>query len=334
MTVIVIHSMLSMCEYIKGRENMKKTSAFLLIYCLAMCTLVGCGMNTKEAEEKEMVATICATDDETNVLDEEMITEAVIEEEIIEEDLSGIVPLSKRISKGKMVAFGGIGDLHNGYVYKIFFFERGKVTVASNLEPIGEYDGFMLPSMEELANKSEEELWELCDEFKKNSKEFVQALIENNESVFYRVIDPNDSAYDSSIAEFVKSQPDSGEIYNIVLPIIDAPFVVSIETDETNSIVTLEQILIAAQRESKTYGGTKLIDGEIDGDFSLTNMAEGGEVEIGDKRYSVYPTFECNLAYICVEAETGFYFDTLDTPNTYINDRETAYEDASNFLVK
>ena len=63
-------------------------------------------------------------------------------------------------------------------------------------------------------------------------------------------------------------------------------------------------------------------------------MAEGGEVEIGEKMYSVYPTFECNLAFICVEAGTGFQIDSLDTPNTYINNREAAYEEASNLLVK
>ena len=199
---------------------------------------------------------------------------------------------------------------------------------------VEEYEELVLPSLEELTAKADEELWELCDDFKRNSDEFVQAFIANNEGVFYRVIDPNDSAYDSSIAEFVKSQPDSGEIYNFVMPVIDSPFVISIESDETNSIVSVEQIVIATQRVSKTYGGTKSIDGGIDFDFSLTNMAEGGEVEIGEKIYSVYPAFECNLAFICVEAETGFHFDSLDTPNTYINNKEDAYYDASKLLVK
>ncbi|MBE5851830.1 MAG: hypothetical protein E7299_02580 [Lachnospiraceae bacterium] len=76
-----------------------------------------------------------------------------------------------------MIAFGCMGDLHNGFVYKIFFFDRGKVTVASNLEPIGEYEGFVLPSLEELTAKSDEELWGLCDEFKKKSEEYVQELL-------------------------------------------------------------------------------------------------------------------------------------------------------------
>lgn len=309
----------------------KKVTVLYLVFSLVICVFTGCGMNTHstKTEEQSMASTICEDVDETNIADEE-----VIEEEILEEDLSGIVPLSKRVTKGKMIAFGCIGDLHNGFVYKIFFFDRGKVTVATSLEPIGEYEGFVLPSLEELTAKSDEELWELCDDFKRNSEEFTQAFIANNESTFYRIIDPNDSAYDSSIAEFVKSQPDSGEIYNFVMPIIDAPFVISIESDETNSIVSVEQIVIATQSVSKTYGGTKSTDGGIDFDFSLTNMAEGGEVEIGDKMYSAYPTFECNLAFICVEAGTGFQIDSLDTPDTYINNKEDAYYDASKLLVE
>lgn len=319
-----------MREIIKEKEKiMMKKLRILLFSSLIMCVLVGCGTNPTETEEESMVSTISEDMDETDIADE-----TVIEEEVMEEDLSGIVPLSKRITKGKMIAFGCIGDLHNGYVYKIFFFDRGKVTVVTSLEPIGEYEGFVLPSLKELTAKSDEELWEFCDDFKRNSEEFAQAFIANNESVFYRVIDPNDLAYDSSIAEFVKSQPDSGEIYNFVMPVIDSPFVISIESDETNSIVSVEQIVIATQRVSKTYGGSKLTDGGIDFDFSLTNMAEGGEVEIGERMYSVYPTFECNLAFICVEAGTGFQIDSLDTPDTYINSKEIAYADASKLIVE
>ena len=118
------------------------------------------------------------------------------------------------------------------------------------------------------------------------------------------------------------------------MPVIDAPFVISIESDETNSIVSVEQIIIATQSVSKTYGGTVSIDGGVDADFSITNMAEGGEIEIGNKMCSVYPAFECNLAYLCVKADEGFYFDPLDIPDAYINNQETAYNDASKLLVK
>ena len=312
---------------------MKKKVRILILSSLIMSALAGCGAIPASEQEQSAGDAIYEDMEETDIEKEEVVEEEITEE-ILEEDLSGIVPLSKRITKGKMIAFGCIGDLQNGFVYKIFFFDRGKVTVVTSLEPIGEYEGFVLPSLEELTAKSDEELWGLCDDFKRNSEEFVQAFIANNESVFYRVIDPNDSAYDSSIAEFVKSQPDSGEIYNFVMPVIDSPFVISIESDETNSIVSVEQVVIATQRESKTYGGTVSIDGGIDFDFSLTNMAEGGEVEIGEKMYSVYPAFECNLAYICVESETGFHFDSLDTPNTYVNNKEVAYEDTGKLLVK
>lgn len=303
----------------------KKISVLFLIYSLIMCTLIGCETPSTNAEEQSMVSTICEDADEI----------AISDETIIEEDLSGIVPLSKRITKGKMIAFGCIGDLYNGYVYKIFFFDSGKVTVVSNLEAIGVYEGFVLPSLEELTAKSDEELWGLCEEFKKNSEEYVQALITNSENAYNSLTDPDSSNYDLAFTEAVTKQPDSGEIYNIVLPVIDAPFVISIESDETNSVVSVEQIVIATQRVSKTYGGTKLTDGGIDFDFSLTNMAEGGEVEIGEKMYmySVYPAFECNLSYICVESGENFYFDSLHTSDVYINNKEDAYYDASKLLV-
>lgn len=311
----------------------KKVSILFLLSSLIISTLTGCDATSADEEKQSVVSTIFEEVEETDIEKEEIVEEVTTTEETLEEDVSGIVLLSKKVNKGKMIAFGCMGDLHNGIVYKIFFFDRGKVTVASSLEHIGEYEGFVLPSLEELSAKSDEELWELCDEFKMNSEEYVEALIANSENVFYRVIDPSDSAYDETIAEFVQSQPDSGEIYNIVLPVIDAPFVISIESDETNSIASVEQIVIATQSESKTYGGTKSTDGGIDFDFSLTNMAEGGEVEIGEKMYSVYPTFECNLSFICVEAGKGFQIDSLDTPDTYINDKETAYTDAGKLLV-
>lgn len=312
----------------------KKVSILFLLSSLIMSTLTGCGATLADEEEQSVVSTIYEEVEETEIEKEEVVEEVTTTEETLEEDLSGIVPLSKKVNKGKMIAFGCMGDLHNGFVYKIFFFDRGKVTVASNLEPVGEYEGFMLPSLEELSTKSDEELWGLCDEFKKNSKEYVQALITNSENAYNRLTDPDSPNYDLSFAEAVKSQPDSGDIYNIVLPVIDAPFVISIELDETNSMASVEQIVIATQSESKTYGGTKSTDGGIDFDFSLTNMAEGGEVEIGEKMYSVYPTFECNLAFICVEAGKGFQIDSLDTEDTYINDKETAYNDASKLLVE
>ncbi len=307
----------------------KKVSILFLLSGLIMSALAGCGAIPANEEEQSMVSTIYEDVEETDISDE-----AVMEEEITEEDLSGIVPLSKRVNKGKMIAFGCMGDIHNGVVFKIFFFDRGKVTVASNLEPIGEYGGFNLLSLEELTVKSDEELWGLCDDFKKNSEEFVQALITNSEDAYNRLTDPNSPNYDLSVAEFVKDQPDSGCIYDIVLPIIDAPFVVSMESDETNSFVSVEQIVIATQRESKTYGGTVSVDGGIDFDFSLNNMVEGGEVAIGEKMYSVYPAFECNLAFICVKAEEGFHFDSLDEPNTYIDNKEAAYDDAGKLLVE
>lgn len=323
-----------MREIIKEKEKiMKKKVRIFLLSSLIMCTLVGCGTNPTEVEEESVVSTIYEDMEETDIEKEEVVEEEITEE-TLEEDLSGVVPLSKRVNKGKMIAFGCMGDLHNGFVYKIFFFDCGKVTVVTNLEPIGEYEGFVLPSLEELTAKSDEELWGLCDEFKKNSEEFVQALIANSEDAYNRLTDPNSPDYDLSIAEAVQSQPDSGDIYNIVLPVIDAPFVISIESDETNSVVSVEQIVIATQRVSKTYGGTESTDGGIDFDFSLTNMAEGGEVEIRDKMYSVYPAFECNLAFICVAAQDGFNFDPLDVPNVYMNNKEVAYDDASKLLVK
>lgn len=312
-------------------KDIKKRISILLLSSLIMSVLAGCGAISANEEEQSMVSTIYEDVEETEI--EKEVVEEEITEETLEEDLSGIVPLSKRANKGKMIAFGCMGDLHNGFVYKIFFFDRGKVTVASNLEPIGEYEGFVLPSLEELTAKSDEELWGLCDEFKKKSEEYVQELITNSENAYNRLTDPDSPNYDLSFAEAVKSQPDSGEIYNIVLPIIDAPFVISIESDETNSMVSVEQIVIATQRVSKTYAGTESTDGGIDFDFSLTNMAEGGEVEIGEKMYSVYPTFECNLSFICVEAEKGFQIDSLDTSNTYINSKDVAYEDASKLLI-
>lgn len=281
---------------------------------MTICAFVGCGTNSTKTKEPSIVSTIYEDVDETNISDEE-----IFEEEITEEDLSGIVPLSKRINQGKMIAFGCIGDPHDAYVHKIYFFDHGMVTVVCNLEPIGEYSGFRLASLEELSSKSDEELWELCSDFKKHSEEFVQALKTNNENAFYRLTDPDGTDFDLSFTEAVKSQPDSGYIYNIILPVIDAPFVISIEADETNSVVSLEQIEIAVQRVSKTYGGTMSIEGEIDGDLCLTNMAEGGEVEIGDIMYTLYPVYESNIAYICLKSETGFYFDSLDTPNMYIN---------------
>ena len=156
----------------------------------------------------------------------------------------------------------------------------------------------------------------------------------NNESAFERITDPNSADYDSSFAEAIESQPDIGDIYNIILPVIDAPFVISIESDESNSIVALEQIVIATQRVSKTYDGTVSTNGAVDGDFYLTNMVEGGEVEIGNSICSVYPVHETNLSFICLRAGNGFHFDSLDTPDTYINNKESAYEDASKLLVK
>ncbi|MBE5851833.1 MAG: hypothetical protein E7299_02595 [Lachnospiraceae bacterium] len=323
-----------MREIIKEKEKiMKKKVRIFLLSSLIMSVLAGCGAISANEEEQSMVSTIYEDVEETEIEKEEVVEEEITEE-TLEEDLSGIVPLSKRANKGKMIAFGCIGDLHNGFVYKIFFFDCGKVTVVTNLEPIGEYEGFVLPSLEELTAKSDEELWALCDAFKENSEEYVQALIANSEDAYNRLTDPNSPDYDLSFAEAVKSQPDSGEIYNIVLPVIDAPFVISIESDETNSVVSVEQIVIATQRVSKTYGGTESTDGGIDFDFSLTNMAEGGEVKIGDKMYSACPTFECNLSFICVEAEKGFQIDSLDTSNTYINSKDVAYEDASKLLVK
>lgn len=301
----------------------KKISVLFLIYSLIMCTLVGCETPSISAEEQSMVSTICEDADEIVISDEA----------IIEEDLSGIVPLSKRITKGKMIAFGCIGDLHNGYVHKIFFFDSGKVTVVSNLEAIGVYEGFVLASLEELTAMSDEELWKLCDDFKRNSEKYVQALIANSENVYNRLTDPNSSDFDLSFTEAVQNQPDSGEIYNFVMPIIDAPFVISIESDETKSIVSVEQIVIATQRVSKTYGGTKSTDGGIDFDFSLTNMAEGGEVEIGDEIFGIYPAYECNLAFIFVRAEAGFSFDSANSTNIYVNSKEVAYDDASKLLV-
>ena len=134
-----------------------KICVLFLMSCLIICTLVGCGTNSTKTEELNMVDTIWEELEKTNISDKGGN----------EEDLSGVVPLSKKINKGKMIAFGCMGGLHDAYVYKIFFFDCGKVTVVSNLEPIGEYGGFMLESLEELLNKSEEELWELCDDFKK-----------------------------------------------------------------------------------------------------------------------------------------------------------------------
>ena len=184
----------------------KKICVLFIMSSLIICTFEGCGMNSTKTEELSMVSTIYEDVDETNISDKE----------IMEEDLLGIVPLSKRINKGKMIAFGCMGDLHDGSVFKIFFFEHGKVTVATNLEPIGEYGGFELASLEELANKSDEELWGLCNDFKKNSEEYVQALIENNENAFYRLTDPGSPEFDLSFSEAVKSLPDSGYIYDIV----------------------------------------------------------------------------------------------------------------------
>lgn len=301
-----------------------KICVLYLMSCLFIGTLVGCGMNSTKTEELNMVDTIGEDWEKTNISDKGGS----------EEDLSGVVPLSKKINKGKMIAFGCMGGLHDAYVYKIFFFDCGKVTVVCNLEPIGEYGGFKLESLEELLNKSEEELWGLCDDFKKNSEEFVVALKANCENTFCRLTDPNAPDFDLSFSEVVKTQPDSGNIYNIILPVIDAPFVISIESDETNSIVSLEQILIAAQRVSKTYGGTMSIDGEIDGDFFLTNMAEGAEIEIGDIMCSIYPAYESNIAYLCLKSESGFYFDSLDTPDIYINNQEVAYDVARKLLVE
>lgn len=64
----------------------KKISVLFLIYSLIMCTLVGCETPSISAEEQSMVSTICEDADEIVISDEA----------IIEEDLSGIVPLSKR----------------------------------------------------------------------------------------------------------------------------------------------------------------------------------------------------------------------------------------------
>lgn len=314
---------------------MKKKISIIFLSGLLMSTLAGCGVIPINEEEQSIVSTIYEDLEETDIEKEDVVEEeTTTEEETLEEDLSGIVPLSKRINKRKMIAFGCIGDLHNGFVSKIFFFDRGKVTVASNLEPIGEYEGFVLPSLEELTAKSDEELWGLCEDFKSNSEKYVQALIANSEDAYNRLTDPDSLDYDSSVAEFVKDQPDSGCIYDIVLPIIDAPFVVSMESDETNSFVSVEQIVIATQRESKTYGGTVLVDGGIDFDFSLSNMVEGGEVEIGEKMCSLYPAFECNVSFICVRAEEGFHFDSLEEPNTYVDNKEVAYADAGKLLVE
>lgn len=310
----------------------KKISMLLLLVSLVMCTLAGCGTNPAKTEETDVVSTICEDVIETSTADED-----VTKEEIIEEDLSGIVPLSKRINKGNMIAFGCIGDIHNGYVHKIFFFDRGKVTIVQELMGIGEYEGFTLDSLETLVSKTDEELWTLCDEFKMSSEEYVQAIINNSENTYRRLTDPNSADFDISFTEAVTSQPDSGEIYDIVLPVIDAPFVISVETDETNSIVQFEQVVIAAQRISKTYGGTESVTGAIDMDLYFTNIAEGGEVEIGNMFCGVYPIFETNLSGVCIREGEGVRLDelyTLDASKIFINNKENAYEYASELLVK
>ena len=86
-----------------------------------MSALAGCGAIPANEEEQSMASTICEDVEEIEIAKEEVVEDEITEEPL-EEDLSGIVPLSKRVNKGKMVAFGCIGDLHNGYVFKIFFF--------------------------------------------------------------------------------------------------------------------------------------------------------------------------------------------------------------------